>query len=47
MSTGHEADGAEQLERGDLGPQVLARQALRDHVDAGRVRQDVGAAGLE
>ena len=46
VAAGHDADGAEQLEGGDLAAQVLRVEALRDHVNAGGVRQDVGTASL-
>ena len=41
MTAGHEADGTEDLEDGRLRLHVLGGQTLRDHPDAGRVREDV------
>ena len=48
VSSRHETHRAEELQGGDLGPQVaVGAQALGDDVDARGVGKDVGATGLK
>lgn len=47
VAPGDQANGAEDLQDGDLGPQAVAGQALRDHVDRVRMRENVRSSLLQ